>query len=59
MKKAAMNTETPKLTMTCAGLIGAGLPSGGTDMPKVSAAMKAICARRQYVCEGDEDIGAR
>lgn len=54
-----MITETPKLTMTCAGLIGAGLPSGGTDMPKVSAAMKAICARRQYVCEGDEDIGAR
>jgi hypothetical protein len=33
VKNAAMMTATPKLTMNCAGLIGAGLPSGGTDMP--------------------------
>lgn len=51
-----MMTATPRLTRTCAGLIGAGLPSGGTDMPYVSAAMKANCARHQSFCDGDEGM---
>ncbi len=50
-------TAIPKLTTTCAGLIGAGLPSGGTDMPCVSTAMTASCTRHQSTCDGDEGIG--